>query len=206
MNPGQTTYYAMYKITGEWDPNTMQLSVKTRTFLPGMPHKYVIQPAKCPSKFGNGPLFATHQYGSRGEYGKSLIDGGGVSSRNIRYIGEVVNNVGQVHSPFIAKIAFNPYAGQTIEENSVVFESCDGDFVHNHRWRYRTISHINTWGAFQDVWRTGLQEFNSDRGLKDLVYNYVYQKNKGLVNLWYGELESDKRTVINEAYELYAIN
>jgi hypothetical protein len=36
-----------------------------------------------------------------------LMDGGAVSSNGITYMGEAVNQHGQVHVPFIPKLAFN---------------------------------------------------------------------------------------------------
>lgn len=213
MNQGQTITYARYNILGTWDDASMKLSVTHRRYIDTVTVK--ITKKTCPQYFGQGPLFSTDF-----PDGNSLQDGGTQSSNGITYIGEAINQFGNVHFPFIAKIAFNPVAGQVIEAQSLVRTSCANSTPINggqlFHWKYRTIEHLPTWGAFTDSWRTGLREYGFPNSGPSQVYNYVFQRGKGQVDLWHGALQPDGRTVgsaatfnmpVNQhnAWEYYAI-
>ncbi|MFN9727404.1 hypothetical protein [Acidovorax sp.] len=198
MNSGSTIVYQGYDIEGQWDENTMQLTVTRRT-----PWNRLVSinysQTTCPLYFGSGTLFvADHMDG--GASSGLLMDGGAVSSNGITYMGEAVNQHGQVHVPFIPKLAFNPIAGQEIHAVSSVTRSCtDTTHMLNLPWRYKTIGNYRSWGPFQDVWRTGLHEY----GTEQFVYNYVFARNKGMVNYWYGQLMPNGSIVNGK--EFYAV-
>lgn len=198
MNASSQIVYQGYRIQGHWNETTMELTVTSRT---PYPNPVAIQYSKttCPMYFGNGVLFL----GDHTELGISsgkLIDGGGVSSNGISYIGEAINQNHNVHIPFIPKIATNPVAGQEIQGTSRVTASCtDMTFELNLPWRYKTIGHFTNWGPFQDVWRTGLHEYGNEQ----FVYNYVFARNKGMVNYWFGQLLPNG--TLTNAWEFYAI-
>jgi hypothetical protein len=202
MNAGTQIVYQVYEIQGHWDEATMQLSVTSRTPW-NRPIAIQYSSTTCPAYFGNGPLYRA-TYVDSGTAGGALIDGGGVSPGGISYIGEAINEIGWVHVPFIAKLAVNPSAGQTIDATSTVTRGCsDTTFQQTLRWRNRTIAHASSWGPFQDVWRTGLHEYGSESGGVDRVYNYVFARGKGMVNFWYGQLGPDG--TITNGQEFYAI-
>lgn len=204
MNNNQPILYSVFEITGTWNEAQMRLSISSRKAHANSPQTITTTNATCPKFFGQGPLFKeTYTPG-----GGNLHEGGGVTSGGLSYIGEAINADQNVTIPFLAKITFNPVAGQTISGPSMIYKSCNDtrlQYTQPFHWKYRTIEHLNNWGKFNDVWLTGLREygFNLSTTSDDMVYNYVFQRGKGMVNFWYGTLDPTGTKVTG--YEYYAI-
>ena len=209
--------YQVNKITGVWHPNSFQLDVMSRALLTddaapqfGLPVGSKLQPqtidvtvSQCAQKFGNTPLFVA-RYLRPGQSFTPFNFDASVQDRvdtayGIPYVGEAIAPNGVVHLPSIAKITMTPVAGQKIDVYSRIKASCasEADAVPGNpyfHWQYMTIAHYDTWGSMQDVWRTGLYELEGNNG-NGVVYNYVFQRNVGMVHFWYGNLDKATNTV-----------
>jgi len=204
---GSGITYQIYQITGAWHDENFGLDVLTRTYS----HLQRIANSKTTSQiFGYLPLFAGYQHqmdvqDTPIDWNNTLTDGIACIGDDY-YIGEAISNIGRVHIPCIAKLAFNPYPGQTIEKVSTIYKSSlEKTFVLNFHWKYKTVDHYDQWGAFTDCWRTGLREYHTEvsPSVADAVYNYVFMKNVGLIDLWYGQFQSDGSIF---GYEYYAVD
>ena len=235
LTSGTSITYQVFVITGTWHPTEGKLDVNSRTYVNSQTIYYYYSLGTCPSFFGQGPLFLKY-YTVGGPVtpsptpipSQSLQDGGWVSSNGITYIGEAINNLGpgngNVEIPFIGLLTKNPVAGEIMNETTTVYSACDNPTVIEYLpWSYRTIEHLAQWGDFADVWRTGLWERNTSAtdgnhqpipGAKDRVYNFIFQNGVGMVNFWYGKLQSDNTLYydpsnvydLNNGYEYYAIS
>jgi hypothetical protein len=220
MNNGTSIQYAVYSIHGQWHPNVMQLDVTARSNVLAY-NTLSFSSSSCAAFFGQGPLYRA-TYNASG----SLQDGGWVVNGKA-YIGEAINEIGNVQIPFIGKLTKSPIAGEQLSTTSTIYQSCQqsSPVIENLPWTYQTISHYATWGTFTDVWRTGLLEKNSQAtnaqgqalNGQDRAYNYVFQNGVGLVHFWYGFVQPDGTLYFNpnanpawtdpkNGFEYYAIS
>lgn len=198
---GSEITYARYSICGYWNDAAMELSVLQREFVDYVTIKHGTY--QCQDCFGDAVL-----YRSIFPDCNSLVDGGSIVD-GIKYIGEARNDHGQVMTPFIAKLAQEPYEGQVIQTCSIIRAGCGfcDKIIDNHCWKYQTLEYYLYWGDFVDCWRTGLKETgSSSANWQDVisVYNYVYAKWIGLVHFWFGTTDANGQ--IENGYEFYAIS
>lgn len=220
MNDGTWIQYAVHSIQGFWHPEAMQLDVTWRSSPVAYNTLSFSSPNYC-NILGGGPLYGITYNGSA-----SLQDGGWVVSGK-NYIGEAINENGNVQIPFIGKLTQSPDPGEQLNATSVVYESCqpDSQVIEYLPWTYQTIDKRPMWGNFADVVRTGLWEKNSQAtngqgqplNGQDRVYNYVFQNGVGVVNFWYGYVQPDGTLYYNpyadppwsdpkNGFEYYAIS
>lgn len=198
--------YQIFTITGIWHDDTFAMDVTSRSFL--NLQRIAYSQISLSDFFGYLPLFAGYQHLMDVEdtpinMSGTLVDGVGYSNGEY-YIGEASSNQNVVHIPFIAKLAFNPYPGQTISPTSKIYNSINKSYLFDFHWTYKTIMKLDQWGAFSDVWRTGLKEYNpSNPSAPGCVYNYCFMRNVGLIDLWYGQMQPDGSIV---GYEYYAVD
>jgi len=113
-----------------------------------------------------------------------------------QYIGEYVDQNGKRKDHAEAILSMNPIAGETITgANTKIYADCNPNTPiesQTFKWKYWTIAAYSNWGpTISDVWRTGLREygdceFGGTNGGQ--VYNYVFQRNVGLVDFWYASI------------------
>ena len=187
MRFGSEITYARYKVSVNVNPITLEIAVISRQFVDYVP--VLIAHYTCQNCFGSAvalrEVFPDHNY---------LVEAGAVHD-GVEYIGEIRNPDGTMIFPPIAKLAKEPWVGQVISAYSTLVANC-GFFrvtVGDHFWVYTTIDHYDTWGEFEDCWRTGLTEWNQS------YYNYVFSRGVGLVHFWYTH---DGAT----GYEFYSVD
>jgi hypothetical protein len=198
MTPDSSILYNVSNITGTWNDTTMRLDITSSTLVSPLRISYSklghdsYNPAHNlfvhyfhPDSVPNEPVVLT----------SSLQDAKWLLANGTSYIGELINELGNVIVPPEAKLQKTPSAGSVIEAVSVVRKSVTDNTIVNpaFRWKYRCIEHLaNPWGKFTDCWRTGLREYIVESGgAKDRVYNYLWMRDKGLVNFWYGDLNAN---------------
>jgi len=207
MPPGTGITYQTFTIKGTWRNDTFELGVSERTYLRNQ--RGAFSEAAYPPLFGYLPLTAGYQHLMDVDDtpivpSQTLTDGMAFAN-NEYYIGEALNESNMAHVPFIAKLAFNPRPGQAIDQTSKVYSTISQAFLLNFHWKYKTVAHYDNWGAFPDVWRTGLREYDSEvsPNVPDRVYNYAFMRGVGLVDFWYGSFQADGTV---KGYEIYAID
>lgn len=173
--------YRVFDITGEWSEAGYTLSINSQT---RRDNNIAVTPESysCPA-FSGTKMQWENPVGNKT---RSLKNGPGVSSNDIYYIGEGINENDNFIYPYEAILTYNPIAGEVIEQRSKVFTSCLDNtvIVPSFHWKYKTIAHYETWGGFADVWRTGLHEITSNH-----VYNYIFAKDIGMVDFWHGSID-----------------
>ncbi len=200
LQPGQSIRYLVMEIAGVWKKDTHEIWILSRTPLPA-PNTYetiYFGQRTCPTYFGQGPLFTEHYNAPNNP--RPLQEGGAVTAQGIPYIGEAINERGQVMIPFEAKITNSPVAGETIgpvqtitytRDRACEFPPATATQTTSY-WRYMTIGHYVSWGIFSDVWRTGLHECGTVANCASYpgqsVYNYAFKRGVGLIDFWYGVL------------------
>jgi hypothetical protein len=196
MTEGQTIKYQVLSFTGTYDAPSMKISVTSQTHLH---YNNITFSANSYNSYSTKDLFVLYYHGigqpsTPINYSAALQDAKWIMPDNFSYIGEMVNQFGNTMLPPEPKIQKTPVAGVTYSGTSVVRSSATNDTIINpaFNWKYRTVEYLPTWGPFADCWRTALHEYNPTS--KDSVYNYVWMKNVGLVNFWYGELNGNTVT------------
>ena len=205
MEDGKQIRYQVFAITGAWNDSSFQMGILSRTYRRDkiISNSITTTPQFC----GDLPLFVGYQHDTGTFnipilYDQSLTDSIGMIDENW-YIGELISQQGNVCIPPICKIPFVPVAGLAIENISKVYH-LDETFMLNFKWKNKVVAHYDTWGKFQDVWRIGLREYHTYNNPQvfDTVYNYVFMKNVGLVDFWYGQFGADGKV---RGYEFYAV-
>jgi hypothetical protein len=200
--PGSAATYQIYAVDCGWDASTLNLWVLNRTYSHTQKTSYSLH--NLPSFWGYLPLYVGYQHATDSpaepiNWMSTLTDGVAYAGGEY-YIGEAVNNAGIVHLPFIAKLAYNPFPGQTIDQVSKVYDKQTKAFVADFHWMYKTIAHRPVWGAFTDCWHTGLVEYN--QAGPAAIYNYIHMRDVGLVDLWYGVFQPDGSIRGHEYYRV----
>ena len=193
--PGSWIKYKVFAITAAWHDDSYKLDVTSRRLVGEQ--TIMAEAATCPDCFGSNPIWK-EQFWVNGHATGALQEGGGKLDGK-SYLGEAVGRSGQVAVPFLAKLTRYPVAGEILSATSSIKESCEvcSEYM-KWSWSYKTIGHLPAWGAFRDVWRTGLKELPVDG--KNSYYNYVFMRGVGLVNFWY------LHTASGAAYEYYAVD
>jgi hypothetical protein len=198
MTPDTCITYQVFNMTGTWNDLTSRLDIVSSTPTTQVKITYSKNGADTYNPAHN--LFvhyfhALNEPGSPVNYASALQDTKWLTPNGYSYIGELINELGNVIVPPEAKIQKNLVGGTVIEAKSVVRKSVTDNTIINpsFRWKYRCIEHMAApWGDFIDCWRTGLREYITESGgPKDRVYNYLWMRDKGLVNFWYGDLNTD---------------
>jgi len=179
---GTQIEYDTFAITGTWHEDTYTLDILTRT-----EHTtnvvMAFEHAQCPAFSGTEMAFERPP----GTYQASLYNGTMVSGNGKYYVGEAISEFGGFTFPYEPILTYLPIAGEVIDGYSTTYTSCSDatPLFTDWHWQYRTIAHYDNWGPFSDVWRTALKEFRTNH-----VYNYVFQKDVGIVDLWHGAVDA----------------
>jgi hypothetical protein len=105
--------------------------------------------------------------------------GNGFFIKDKIYVGETMNEFGQIMIPPEPLLMYRPNEGEVISGVSDVYQAYDmGVKINTANWRYKTIAHYDTWGVFSDCWRTALSENEYQ------VYNYVFARGIGMVDFY----------------------
>lgn len=203
---GTSIVYNVYQMTGTYNDSDMRITVNSNvlqgrvkiTFSDNSYDSYVTK-----------PLIVRYYHSESSpdspiNFSATVQDSKWTTSSNFQYIGEMVNELGNTIIPPEPKLQKIPVAGFTISGSSVIRKSYLDDSIIDpaFKWKYRTIEYFPTaWGGFNDCWRTGLREYIPSG--KDRVYNYLFMKDKGMVNFWYGDLNSDGTVT---GYQFYAVS
>jgi hypothetical protein len=181
---GTGIVYEVREITSKWNAETQELAIVTRG--PVINQQTLNYSRNYCEALGEMRV-STYQIGVNPplvvDLSQSLQDAafkiGGVS-----YIGEGVNQFGNVINPGEAKITASPIAGEVINGSSVVMADCKSKTVidYAYAWKYRTVAHYDNWRGHSDVWHTGLVETKGPLA----TYNYTFSKGVGMVAFWYG--------------------
>lgn len=192
MPNNQSIEYLVFDITGTWDESTSQLSITTQS-APLKILSILPEPYNCPAFSGTLMQWTKENGTSAG----SLKNGVMVSSNGKYYLGEAINESNNFIYPYEALLTYNPVAGETIEEVSRIFTSCENNtvIIPAFHWKYKTIAHYESWGDYSDVWRTGLHEYTSNH-----VYNYIFAKNIGMVDFWHGSIDENNNVIGTRFY------
>jgi hypothetical protein len=177
MKVGSSIEYKCFAINGVYHPDTMCIDA----YIQNIPPINV----RITSTIVSTPLFAGfYQYWHSPETPDSppLLKNGlgnGFSYKDKIYVGESMNELGQIMIPPEPLLVYRPVAGEEIVGSSNLYKAYDwGEKIGVGNWRYKTIAHYDTWGAFNDVWRTALSENDY------YVYNYVFAKGIGMVDFY----------------------
>ena len=177
--PGRIIDYAVYDITGVFPPTSLHLEVTSRTLRTDKPYQSILT-LKIPS---GRPTIGMVQYVTSGPvptlatvnmYGQ-LTEGLWKPPFGNSWIGEDVNQM-----PPLPKLTFDTTPGLYMTGNSVAANHTpDGSTggMQDVPWEFRVLGR-GAWGAWPDTVRTGLFESGN-------IYNYVFAKDKGMVDLWY---------------------
>lgn len=126
-----------------------------------------------------------------------------MTSSGVLYIGEPINELGNMVIPPEPLITHYPIAGEVIEGYSKVYQSYtsrDNIINPNWHWRYTTVGYFPTFGGRTDVWITSLREIVTGN---DMIYNYTWKKDVGMVDYWYGTVNEQNNTVTGWLYYSY---
>jgi len=134
--------------------------------------------------------------------GKCLYNGPWRLPGQPGYIGEI-GAPGFTALPPPPILTINPVAGETFEV--LVDFITHGDLTMRGECpaRYRTTWVGQPWGQYPDTVRTALQE--RPDGPDSIVYNYVFARDIGLVDSWWGLKEADNSLRFDTAWQLYAL-
>lgn len=208
---GSSIDYIVYKITGVYDPVTMDLDVRSRTQSPTnafQTYTALRVPSPEPTVYLAGtltgeptPTLDSLKDPSAFPY---LIDGvwqpaiGGKG-----WIGEA-----NVLKPYEPKLTMNPVVGEKFNLNCAANTFVNGQVT---QWTfdctYSTIAH-GAWGPWSDTYRTGLLENTAERQQWG-AYNYIFAKGIGPVNYWKGAIDANNAIIDTpqnwSGYEWYAV-
>jgi hypothetical protein len=206
LQEGDSITYHVYKMTGIYNDTDMRIATVTNNYIGAVKITFV---KNNYADYGTKNLIARYYHGANTplpsplNFSTAVQDAKWITNTNQEYIGEMVNELGNVIIPPEAKLERNPVVGNVIDKQSVVRVSpSDNTIINaNFHWKYRTIEYLPVaWGNFIDCWRTGLREYNPAGN--DRVYNYLFMKNKGMVNFWYGDLIGNQVT----GHQFYAVD
>jgi hypothetical protein len=191
---GTSLTYNIYAIIGTYNDTDMRISVDTSVY--HGTNKISFSANKYDS-YSTKDLYVRYYHATATpptpiNFAATLQEAKWTTWNNFSFIGEMVNELGNTMIPPLPKLQRNPVGGFTYSSSSVVRKSVTDDTIINpaFAWKYRTIEHMAApWNNYIDCWRTGLREYNVTK--KDRVYNYLFMRDKGMVNFWYGDLNAD---------------
>ena len=192
MPDGGRIDYIVREITGLWHPENGFLDVITRNQIDNQRISW----STINTNFGN--LTASYRHLQTTPdmpviWNSTLKDGMCVLPSGKHYYGEWGSWQGLYVTPAECKITLYPIVGEIVDQISSVFlgENTSTVLYQTH-WIYRTLSFLTTWGPLTgDMVRTSLYELDGQ-----MVYNYIYMKDVGLVAFWYGQLSPSNNTVV----------
>jgi hypothetical protein len=223
---GTWTRYQLYQIGGHWDPKTRQITVAWRYPKNQQTFVWKTVPNTLGTAVGNNENFFDQAKqpsmlnvigGGHNQPGFVLYDA--VQSVNGKwFIGEIGSQIyGETVTPGEPKIPMWPEGGEHYEIDHWVQDTRSGYLqqFQFHTSFYAITGPGYTWaradGAlFHDCVWTSLEERPNDP-VSDVVYNYVFQKGVGIVNIRWGNLRDHVNNVIDicdgqyTAYEYQAI-
>lgn len=106
------------------------------------------------------------------------------------YLGEMINQFGYVTMPPEPEMSLMPFTGQVYDIHSTVYKSVSDATVLNgdYRTTMYTLAHVSSWRGIPDVWITVLDERNTASGSDDVLYEYVWARGIGVIDLWTGPM------------------
>lgn len=109
-------------------------------------------------------------------------------SKRQPYLGEGRDNLGHFQIPPEPQLPLWPAVGQVMDVHSTIYTSCDNPTVAlaDYRTTLYVLAHIDDWNGYTDNWITVLTERNGTQ----YVYEYVFARDIGLVDAWYGYLSN----------------
>lgn len=199
---GTWTTYQVYKIGGTWDNKTHQVTVQWRNAWKQATYYW----KTVPNAIGSTPCFA--------EVGPALTLYDAVCSvGDFCYLGETGSPAsGALASPGEPLIPFEPHGGEHIELDHLIQWNTAGHLVFGSMKSvfYAITGPGYTWTRADGVqlpdcvW-TSLEERPGDP-TNNYVYNYVFQRGKGMVNVrWGRHLPHSHELDTSWAFELQAI-
>ena len=205
LTPGTCIDYDVYPVVMNWNNATNELGITSRG-AKQEPQRICAYSRDCPGcGYGDMPMEQYEQ--PAGTVRGFLTEGGSVDAQGVACIGESGNDFATYTGAFLGKIpAENPQVGQYLHGVTTVYPQsvCDGSgappTTTNDWWSLQVLS-MGEWGPWADTTRTGLLE--SVYGM----YNYVFAKDKGMVNFYYYGVGSTPMpcTVNCAGFEYYAI-
>ena len=195
LTPGYIDYY-VYLMKGKWTEGNMFLDVIDPPVLSPV-NAYqrctrIVKGGLTAFVWGPGGVKCTAINPLATLYTGPSIDG----------IGERINNVhgGMVQTPGIMLLQAAHNIGTVVNGTSEVIDTDPATGEHssfNFPWVNKTLSK-GAWGpTWPDTIRTSLKELGGGQ-----VYNYVFAKDIGIVNFWYGAAPGPDGVV--NGYQFYA--
>lgn len=205
MLDGTSITYAVSTITGTYNDADMRITITSSNFVANQTISFS---ANQYDSYVTKDLYVRYYHSDTTpplpiNFNATVQDAKWAAYNNFQYIGEMVNELGNTIIPPEPKLEKFPVGGTTFSGASVIRKSPTDNTIINpsFQWKYRTIEHMAApWGNFTDCWRTGLREYIPTA--KDRVYNYLFMRNKGMVNFWYGDLNADGTVT---GYQFFAI-
>jgi len=202
--------YQVFRIGAYWSPTTRQLSVLWRipdcrvVFVEIM---WLQSPAVAPVRYFKEKFIVPGGGQWDGQEIGNII---ATTDSGAEYIGEIGNlEGGLVISPPEPKLMLRPCGGEDLQTFHRALDARSGKL---RSWvfftKYRTIKHCTTWGGFNDVVWTSLEEAGYPYGNTISVYNYAFARGIGLVNFWYCApfTEIPSHPSISHGWEFYAVD
>jgi hypothetical protein len=202
--------YTTFNTTASWNNVAKQIAVLTRT--PWLPSVIFYHNNVTNGYFGTNFLFKS----SWANGTAAIYDAVGTLNGQL-YFGEVgTPDKGIMIEPAEPKLLANPISGERWQIEHQVADSSTGPirFYPMHT-TFQTIAHYVRWGIWNDVWRTTLVEYfptgsihpeafhdpDTNRYIS-YAYNYCFANGIGLVDFWYGPVDSNGNI---KGAEFYAI-
>ncbi len=148
--------------------------------------------------FGNLPFYTTYNFDNGAPNlvldSKAFWTSFGVAwdgQQMMPYIGEVRNHLGNFVIPPEPQLPKFPHEGQILDVHSSVYvsESDPTVAVPDYHTSLYVLAHVDLWkGRWEDCWVTVLTEHT---GSTKVVYEYVFAKNIGIVDLWFGTMNNE---------------
>lgn len=200
----QPQFFIQYKVAAWWNSATMVLGIIPGSRVFNSNYQIDYWASECPYHLGKsslGTLYA-HPTGTPNQpvnYFQTQQLMINASPNGKVYLGEVENNAGNFVFPPECLITKNPKKGEIVEGVSTVFlNDVSSDIIRSDfHWKYQTLDHLDSWGPHEDVWWTSLIEY----GTEEWVYNYIFKRNVGIVDLWYGK--KDQWGNVSDGFEIY---
>ncbi len=187
--------YVTRNITGLWHPENGFLDVVSRVDTPNERISW----STLNTNFGNLEVSYRHLQTEPDfpiDWSSALKDSMFVLPSGKHCFGEIGNWQGMYTTPGICKITLNPIVGEIIDQTITIFlDENTANIYGTMRYIYRTLAHLTNYGALGtgDYWRTSLYEVEGQ-----MVYNYVYLLDVGLVAFWWGKLGANNTVIGKE--------
>ena len=111
------------------------------------------------------------------------------------YFGELANSTGVMEIPPIPLTTLEPIKDEEFEVD-VTIADATGSRPQLFRAQYKTIDVDIPWGNYNKTTRTALVEKPGGGTLPWHVYNYVWDKEKGLVAMWHSVLGEKGKLIV----------